>query len=657
MTDIAHLDFETYCELDIRKVGAYRYARHPSCEVLIARYLLPGMAGKPREWLPWRDAPPRDLMRWVEKHGGMGAHNAQFERCIWKYVLARQFPDIPVPEDDQWHCTAVQAAACGLPRSLEKALIALGSPVRKDTVGSKLIQVFCKPRKPTKANASTRIRPQDSPEQFRRFSEYCATDVLGEVELADNLPPLTALQRRMYALDLRMNDRGLPIDIPLVQRSLGIVRQLEDTLKARVKKLSGGIAATQVAKMRALLADRGLELENLQAATVRDVLLYRQDLDEVTRELLQLRVEAGKASTKKLVSMLAVADPYEHVAQGCFLLFGAHTGRYSGRLIQPQNFIRGLLKRHQRALVFQLLERGQALWFQLLYDRPIDSISQCMRGFIKAPDGFEFAVVDYSAIEARVLAWVCGEESQLRAFRAGVDVYKLMAVKLYGLASVDDVTDEQRRIAKNLVLGCGYQLGGKKFVEYAARQGIVVTEEFAVKAVRAYRDSVPAIKRAWKRVEELVAAAVNNPDDVYVGLRCRFYMEKHWLCVELPSGRCIRYPYARALPTERWGKPAWNISFKTEIKNMFLRETTYGGKLIENIVQGIAFDIMWHGMAQAERIGYPNHVTVHDELITLRARGTSDIQRLERAVCRMPGWATGLPLEAKGFICQRYEKG
>jgi len=405
-----------------------------------------------------------------------------------------------------------------------------------------------------------------------------------------------------------------------------------------------------------VFADRGLDLDNMQAGTIAEA-LKRDDLDDTTRLLLQLRVEAGKASTKKLISMLACADPVDWVVQGTFLLYGAHTGRYAGRLVQPQNFVRGLLKRHQRDLVFDLLNLSDAQLFTLLYDWPIGYISQCMRGFIRAPAGYELAVVDYAAIEARVLAWVAGEETLLRAFRAGVDVYKLMAVKLYRLASVDDVTDEQRRIAKNLVLGCGYQLGGVRFVDYAAKAGVVLTEEFAVAAVKTYRESVPHIKASWKKVEVLAANAIRNPGEVYVGLRCKFYMQEHWLCIELPSGRCIRYPYARALPTERWGKPAWALSFKTEIKGMFLRETTYGGKLIENIVQGIAFDIMAEGMQNAEDAKYPVHGTVHDELITLRRKGTSDVKTLERLVCKMPSWATGLPLDAKGFVCDRYEKG
>jgi len=657
VSDIGHLDFETYCELSIRKVGAYRYARHPSCEVLIARYTLPGMT-YPKEWLPRTQRPPQDLMDWVAGGGKLGAHNAAFERAVWRWCLQRMHAGIPLVKDVQWVCTAVKAAACGLPRSLEKALAAIGSKVTKDTEGAKLIKVFCQPRKPTKKDPRTRICPEDDMERFQRFSEYCATDVLGEMALDDALPDIIPRQRRMVLLDMAMNDRGLPVDLPLIAKALHVVQALERDIATRVQEITGGVRATQVAKMLALFQERGLEIENMQAETVRQA-LKNTDMDDTTRMLLQLRVEAGKASTKKLVSMLACADPKEYIVQGGFLLYGAHTGRYSGRLIQPQNFIRGRLTKRQRDLVFELLDMGDPQLFTLLYEWPIDVISQCMRGFIVAPAGYEFAVVDYTAIEARVLAWLVGEEKMLEAYRQGVDVYKLMAVELFSLRSIEDVDDEQRRIAKNLVLGCGYQLGGVKFVDYCAKAGVIVTEEFSKRAVGMYRKSVPRIVKSWKTVETLVARAINDPDSIYEGLRCKFYMDDHWLCIELPSGRCIRYPHAKATPTERWGKPAWAISFRTEIKGMFLRETTYGGKLIENIVQGIAFDIMQEGMLSADTNGYPTHGTVHDELITLRRKGTSDIPHLEKLVCEIakPGrWGYGIPLAAKGFVCQRYEK-
>lgn len=654
MTTIGHLDFETYSDLDIRKVGGHRYARHPSCEVLICAYLLPGMA-EPAVWLPRQEAPPKRLVDWVRGGGKLGAHNASFERVVWRHALTRMHPGLPQVKDSQWVCTAAKAAASGLPRSLDKALTALGLPVSKDMEGSKLIKVFCSPKRPSKKDPRVRILPEEDP-RFQRFIEYCQQDVRGEVALDDALPDLNARERRMFILDMVMNDRGLPIDLPLVEKALKVVQALEVSISARVSTLTGGLKATQVQKMLDFFTERGIDLENMRAETVRQA-VKREDLSDEAKELLELRVEAGKASTKKLISMMACADPDDHVVQGGFLYHGAHTGRYAGRLVQPHNFIRGTLKDHQRDLVFDLLQHADPDLFLILYDKPIDVISQCMRGFIMAPEGYELAVVDYTAIEARVLAWIAGEDHMLAAYFKGVDVYKLMATKLYKLDSINDVTDEQRRIAKNLVLGCGYQLGGIKFVDYAANAGVIITEEFAKTAVKAYRDGHPAIVKSWGMVERLVAGAIRNPGETYEGLKCEFYMREHWLCIKLPSGRELRYPYARAIPVERWGKPAFEISFRTEIKGQFVREKTYGGKLIENIVQAIARDVMMEGMLAAETNGYPVLGTVHDELLALRALGTSNIKELEELVCvRHIKWTEGMPLASKGFVCVRYKK-
>jgi len=666
--DIGHLDYETFCELDIRKVGGHRYAKHPSCEVLMASYKLPGMADVVT-WLPWCEEPPEDLVEYIENGGKLGAHNASFERNVTAYALSRMHPKFPKVNNNQWVCTAAKAAASGLPRSLDKALKALEAPIEKNTDGTAFIKMFCKPRKPTKKDPRTRIRPRDNWPEFEKGIRYCEDDVRGEEWLHHAIPDLSAREQRFFILDMVMNDRGLPIDIPMVEKALRVVQSLEADIAAEVAKLSGGLRATQVQKMLDMFAKRGLDLENMKKITIENA-LKDTTLDRTTRRLLELRIEAGKASTKKLVSMLLCADPYEWVVQGGFLYHGAHTGRYAGRLVQPHNFIRGMLKANMREFIFALLGMDDADYMRMLIDGvpfrakdgfaltsgPIDAISQCMRGFIKAPKGYEFAVVDYTAIEARVLAWLCDEEEMLRAYEAGVDVYKLMAAKLYNIA-IEQVSDEQRRIAKNLVLGCGYQLGGAKFVDYAANAGVIITEDFAFKAVRAYRKSVPNIVASWKEVEALCVFAIQNPGMVASGLKCRYYMRKHWLCIQLPSGREIRYPYARVTLVERYGKPHWQISFRTEVKGFFRRETTYGGKLIENIVQAIARDVMMEGMLAAETNGYPVFGTVHDELLTLRKRGTSDIPFLEKLICPKLAWTRGMPLHAKGFICERYEKG
>lgn len=658
MSNIAHLDFETFSEIDIRKVGAHRYARHPSTEVLIACYWLPLMADV-ATWLPLDEAPPRNLIKYIEQGGKIGAHNANFERLIWQHALKRQHPSIPTVEKKQWVCTAAKAAASGLPRSLDKALHAMGSSVKKNPDGMRLIKIFSVPRKPTKKDASTRIYPKDRPEEFLKFIDYCKDDVRGEMELDRGLPDLRVREQMFFRLDMWMNDRGLPIDIPLVKKTTAVLTVLEKRNAEEVAELTGGIKATQVAKLLEHFETLGIDLENLRAENVRTV-LKDQNIDPRTRRLLELRISSSKASTKKLISMLMCADPTDYVVQGGFLYHGAHTARYSGRLVQPHNFIRGSLKDWQRDQLFEILGSDEDPEYKadvltILYVDPVDMISQCMRGYIKAPEGKEFYVVDYTAIEARLLAWLAGEDAILDAYRKGLDVYKVMAAKLWKIA-YEDVSDEQRRIGKNLVLGCGYSLGGAKFVDYCANLGLLIEPEFAMSAVRTYRKEHPNIVACWKTVEGLIVDAIKNPGKITRGLKCRFFMREHWLCVELPGGRELRYPYARAVPIMRYDKPAMEISFATEYKGQWLREKTYGGKLIENIVQAIARDVMMEGMYNAEKAEYPVIGTVHDEVITLRDKSTGDIKALELLVCDVPDWADGMPLAAKGFVCDRYKK-
>lgn len=642
------------------KAGGYRYARHASTEVLIASYWLPELdrtQDEPLVWLPLSQPVPRDLLRVAaDKEVLFFAHNAQFERAVWKWALRRQHPKLPDIAVGRWRCTAAMAAASGLARSLEPALQMLNVGQQKDPEGKRLIKVFCVPRKPTKANPRTRIYPKDEPEEFKKFILYCQRDVLGELTLHEHLPLLDPLEQKFYTLDMRMNERGLPIDLPLVRKASEILKVLEHRTNEEVLKLTGGIRATQRVKMLGVLGDMGVELDDMKAQTLRDEIANNEELSAGAKRLLLLRIESSKASTKKLISMLACTDPEEYIVQGGFLFHGAHTGRYAGRLVQPQNFIRGKLKLSQQSVVFDLLHNGDADLFQMLYEWPIDTISQCMRGFIRAPAGKRFVIVDYTAIEARVLAWIADERKVLRAYEAGVDVYKMMASKLFKVR-IEDVDGEQRRLGKNLVLGCGYSLGGARFVEYCAGLGQVVEDKFAKRAVALYREEHPAIVQSWKNVEEAAVTAIRYPGSTTYAARCSFKKKGRWLCVGLPSGRELRYLDPKATPTERYGRPSHQISFLTDTHGHPHRETTYGGKLIENITQAIARDVMREGMFAAENAGYPVCGTVHDELFTLRDIGEGSHKELEQIVCDLPEWTRGIPLNAEGFECERYRKG
>lgn len=662
-----HADFETYSKLNVRNTGAFRYARDPSTEILILSWSID--EGPVYRWSPYIKNSSRNLralenlLERVKAGETFAAHNAQFEYAIWNHVGTRRhkWPKLRI---EQMDCTAARAATCGLPRALERACDAMRLKATKDKRGSALIKIFCGDRKPTRADPSVRVMPADSPQEFEEFIQYCEQDVRAERGLHNAIPELTKSEKRIFWLDLRINERGLQIDVPLVQKTLAIVKVLEGKIRDRVRELTGGINPTQVAKLKAHLNLEGSDLDNMQAETLRR-LLAKDTISDTTREILELRLEGSRASTKKLVSMLTVADPKDGRARGTILYHGAHTGRWTGRLIQPQNFIRGLLKLWEQVMVFTLLELGDPENFLILFDRPMNMIAQCMRGFIIAAKGKRLIITDYSAIEARILFWLAGETGALKKYRQGQDLYKWMASVLYKIP-IDQVTDEQRRIGKNLILGCGYGLGWKKFIEYCDKAGIFIDAKFSKLAVGAYRAAHPMVKKYWKVINNAAIAAVRERCVTRVG---QVYFDgrgERFFTITLPSGRKLYYldPTIEMITktsvneetgeTEKWTSAT--LTYMEEDKGQFYRAHTYGGKLVENIVQGIARDVMACGMESCEAGGYPTVMTVHDELISEREEGEGSHQEYSGLACKLPAWIGDCPIEAKGFEAVRYRK-
>lgn len=652
-------DFETYCELDVRQVGAHRYSEHPSCEVLILCYRT--RDGQKNFWLPHRDGPklPRKLLRYVEDDRVLfHAHNAEFEMCIWDNVLVARH-GAPRISPSRWRCTAAKAAAAGMPRSLGNLGPALRLRTTKDKEGTRLINIFCKPRKPTKNLPATRIYPDDKPEEFASFVNYCGTDVDTEAEADAVLPDLSPYEWRVFRHTLRMNKRGLPMDMDAVHAGYEILQVLEKRIVARVESITGGIRPTQRDKMLEFFNTLGLEMENMQAKTIKDLVALRgHELEPKTRELLLLRIEGGKASTKKLKKIIQVVCIDGRV-RGAFLYWGASTGRLAGRLIQPQNFTRGEYKPAQLDALFKLILLEDPDAIEIIHEWPIDALAQGMRGYIKAPPGMKFVVVDFAAIEARVVVWLAREMWAIQAYHDNADMYKRLAVKLYHLQNEDQVEIWQRKFAKDIWLGSGFQLGWAGFITNCLKRGIVVTEEEAKKGIGTYRDENPMVVKLWADVEESAIRAVTTKatEDKPVTLRnLAFFVKDLWFCIRLPSGRLLRYPYPEVQNTMRYRKMVKKLTFRSEVKGKWVREGTYGGKLVENIVQAIARDLMVGACFNAESKGYQIVGTVHDELISLVPKEFGSVHELEEIMRKKPRWATDCPVNAEGWEGDRYRK-
>lgn len=659
-----HLDFETFSLLDVTKVGAYRYAEHSSTEVLVAGYAFGD--GPVKQWQPHLNASmPRDLSAALSNNDVLIlAHNAEFERRILVEIL-----NVNVPRS-RFRCTAARAAAAGLPRSLDGVLGATGNPVRKDTRGKTVLRRFCRPRKPTKRDDRTRIYPADDPDAWQVLMEYNAQDVIAERAVDKSIPDLTPKEWRFYHYVCQINDRGLPLDLATLKGAAKVVAKLETESVRRVTELTG-VAPTQVAKLQQWLNDNGAELPNLQLKTIQVAIRERTDLPKKVREVLSLRIEASRASTKKIKAMIDVVCK-DNRAHGTVLYHGAATGRLTGRLIQPLNFTRGLLSPKTQIQVLDLFGAGDAdLVNMLLWHQPPDApsgrppvqgpmgmLAQSMRGFIRAPKGKRFVVADYSAIEARLLAWFANEVKLLIAYRNKVDTYKMMASDLYHVP-IEEITSEQRRIGKNLRLGAGYQLGPPRLVEHCEKEEIFITLEFAKIAIKAFRDTNPNIVRSWWAMEEAAIRAFQTKR-VTQPLKNRdlhFELWRDWLLMVLPSGRKMHY-YAPSVDlVTKFGKPKLQLSYFGERKKGIKgRVSTYGGKLVENAMQAIARDIMMEGMMSGEEAGYPALINIYDEDLTMRRVGEGSYEELERVVCKMPRWAADIPLAAQGFECERYRK-
>lgn len=647
-----HIDVESFSLLDVRAVGAWRYWEHPSTEVLCLSWAMDN--GPVGNWRQGDPVPPR-LADAIQSGHLIGAHNAQFERLAFKYGL----PDFPQPKLAQWRCTAAQAAALALPRALDKALEAIEAPLRKDPRGAALIRKFCKPRKPTKNNPSVRVLPTDDPTGFAELMEYCDQDVRGERALYLALPKLSDEEEKVWRLDTVINERGLPIDFDLVDEMIEVADARLHELEAEAYKLTGGLRTTQRDKILEWIQAEGGEVETLKAKELTDTLdedLLGEIPEHVSR-LLAIRLEAGKVSTKKLRKIRQCASEDNRV-RGTLLYHGATPGRWSGKLVQPHNFIRPVYGKRDQGTIVSLLKRHDVEMLNLLYsDNPLMTVmGSAMRGVICAPDGKMLYVADYSAIEARGLVWAARQMDAVERYRRNIDQYRIMASHIFGIHA-DKVSTAQRKVGKDVILGCGYGMWIETFMRTCEERGAPVEEDIAEKGVHGFRDTHPMVVRFWRDVENAAIAAVSNPGKKYRVNDIRFYMHDRFLFIQLPSGRRLAYPDPEIHTVKKYGNFKAALTFMGEGKNKkWMRLNTYGGKLVENIVQAIARDIMVSGMFNAESAGYPVISTVHDEIITEVENGFGDVKEYEALLCDVPEWGQSCPISAEGFTAERWRK-
>ena len=636
------LDLETYSDVDLSKCGVYKYAESPAFEILLFGVSVNGGDIAVYDLVRGDEVPKEIIAALSDETVTKWAYNAAFERvCLSNYLEEWLEPE-------GWRCTMVWSAYLGLPLSLDSMGAALGLEKQKLTEGKDLIRYFCVPCKPTKANGGrTRYLPEHDREKWERFKTYNFRDVETEMQIQQRLSkfPVPDFVWEEYRLDQEINDRGIGVDMEMVRRAIAMDGRYKAELSAAMKKLTELENPNSVQQMKQWLLENGMETDSLDKKAVAELL---KDAPEPLKTVLTLRQQLARSSVKKYTAMenAVCADSRAH---GMFQFYGANrTGRYSGRIIQlqnlPQNHIPDLTQ--ARALV----QCGDYDALKLLYEDVPDTLSQLIRTAFVPQDGRKFIVADFSAIEARVIAWLAGEKWRLKVFEDGGDIYCASASQMFRVPvekhGLNGHLRQKGKIAE-LALGYGGSVGALKSMG-ALEMGLA--EEELQPLVDMWRSSNPHIIELWWDVDRAVKECIKKR--IFTETHgIRFVYQSGMMFITLPSGR--RLAYVRpGIGENRFGGESVTYMGVGGTKK-WERLETFGGKLVENIVQAVSRDILCYAMRTLSCCSIVAHV--HDEIII-----EADRRMSLAAVCeqmgRTPPWAKGLLLRADGYECDFYQK-
>lgn len=635
-----NIDIETYSSNDI-KDGVYKYVDAPDFEVLLFAYSLDG---GPVECIDLtRQNLPFEIQKAIfSDEVCKSAFNAQFERvCLSKHFDAPYYLD-----PSQWRCTMVHAQELGLPSSLEKCASYLNLVQEKDTAGKNLIKYFSVPCKPTKANGGrTRNLPEHDPEKWQMFIDYCKQDVVVEMAIAERLSVLPVADKEWayYTADQRINDRGVALDAELVESALYCKDVKMDMLFDELRSTTGLDNPNSRAQLLPWLKSHGYTASGLTKADVQKEL---KTANGELKRVLELKLQTAMSSLKKYEAMerAMCSDGRVH---GLLQFYGAsRTGRWAGRVVQVQNLARNYLKDLDDARNYVKARDIDAV--EILYDSLNDTLKQLVRTAFVAEGDKEFYVSDFSAIEARVIAWYAKEQWRLEVFSTHGKIYEASASQMFHIP-IEDVDKELRQKGKIAELALGYQ-GGPGALKQMGALEMGVAEDELQSLVDDWRRANPGIVQFWKDVQTAAVKALRTRSVIKLG-RLRFKYSKGFLLIQLPSSRQLAYARAK-LEDGDYG-PKLTYEGQGD-KAYFTKQETYGGKLVENIVQATARDILAEAILRLEKNGYPVVFHVHDECI-VEARDTT-IETINELMAQAPDWADGLPLNSEGYVTKYYKK-
>jgi DNA polymerase bacteriophage-type len=701
---VLHRDYETRSTVDLKKSGAHVYAQHPSTEILKAVWIFTEdgkEVGEPIVWTKgdwlYGEHIGYHVRQHIESGGKVAGHNAAFEQAIDTYLAGPRL-GWPVCKPEQLDCTMARAAVQAIPLDLARACSALGLPYQKDKEGHRLMLLMCKPRKPKKGEDPAAILWHETPEQMERLGAYCVADVRAEIGLDNALMPMQEQERPVWLLDQVMNNRGVRIDQEFIGTAIDFVTRHEARANGRLRQVTGGRVekVTQIDRLKEWLKDNGVELklvdkvrrngeeyesEAVDKEAVID-LLAGELPNEAVREALEIRRDYGKSSVKKFAKF-KLQSCQDGRARGNLQYHAAGPGRWAGRGIQLQNMVRlGIIEAGGWAQAFRdMRELGDDM-FELVWGSPVGVASRMSRGAVIAEPGNKLIFGDYSNVEARGCVWAAKQDDMVALFASDGLIYETMGSAIFDL-SVEEVSRLHvskentlpRFVGKETVLGCGYGMGPPAFQRNAKKKGnVILPIEICQKGVYGWREANPRIADRktglWRELEDAAKAAIERPGAVFTAGPFSYRVKGRWLQCRLPSGRLLWYrrpsikpnkkdaedaaEFGETVPEWRWKIHYWGVNGVTK---QWEEETTWGGKLLENCIQGMCRDFLAGAMSRLEAASYFMVLSVHDEAIAEVAESFGTVKEFLSIMTIVPRWAPGFPLKAEGGQGPRYAKG
>ena len=642
-------DIETFSDVDLIRCGVYKYADSPDFEMLLFAYAADDGDVHIIDIAGGEELPEKIIQAIKSDTVVKTAYNAQFERvCLSRYL---KLPEGEYLNPQSWYCTAVQAAELALPLSLADVGSVLGLERQKMTEGKELIKYFCVPCKPTKSNGNrTRNRPCHDINKWETFKKYCMRDVDVERQIADKLKmyPIRDEEHRLYVLDQIINDRGVLVDSELAEQAVKL-NSIQTTVAVEQAYMITGLEnPNSVTQLKQWLKENGVEIESLSKKAVKSL---ADETDGDVSEMLKLRLLMAKTSVKKYEAVIRSVCSDNRV-HGMMRFCGANrTGRWSGNILQPRNLPQNHLP--DLTLARDIVKDGDFEMLDMMFGNVPNVLSELIRTILIPKPNHRFIVADFSAIEARVLAWIAGEQWRIDTFKNGGDIYCASASKMFKVpVEKHGVNGELRQKGKISELACGYggSVGALKNMG-AVEMGVQENELQGL--INDWRNANPHIVRFWYEVGNAAMKAIKEKTTVPLG-KLVFAYERGILFIRLPSGRRLSYIKPR-IGTNRFGGDSITYMGINSAKK-WDRLETFGGKLTENIVQGTARDLLANALINAANAGYDTVFHVHDEIICEVPNGYGSVDELCRLMCIKTDWADGLPLNADGFECEYYKK-